>query len=141
MIRRPPRSTLFPTPTLFCFLLIRRPPRSTLFPYTTLFRSVNADSFAPLATQAIQIEVDRRVRLDLHPSIAGQGTQVVVKAEAPAIQTDSSELGAVLDQTLVNGLPLNERDFLQLALLLPGVAPPVQGSQLSTRGTFSMDAN
>ena len=103
--------------------------------------SVNADSFAPLATQAIQIEVDRRVRLDLHPSIAGQGTQVVVKAEAPAIQTDSSELGAVLDQTLVNGLPLNERDFLQLALLLPGVAPPVQGSQLSTRGTFSMDAN
>src|SRR5712664_4506393 len=24
---------------LFCFLMIRRPPRSTLFPYTTLFRS------------------------------------------------------------------------------------------------------
>src|SRR3712207_6609792 len=27
---------------LFCFLMIRRPPRSTLFPYTTLFRSVFA---------------------------------------------------------------------------------------------------
>src|ERR1039457_6431603 len=26
-------------PFLFCFLMIRRPPRSTLFPYTTLFRS------------------------------------------------------------------------------------------------------
>src|SRR5947207_13176775 len=26
---------------LFLFLMIRRPPRSTLFPYTTLFRSVN----------------------------------------------------------------------------------------------------
>src|SRR4029077_15098411 len=26
---------------LFCFLMIRRPPRSTLFPYTTLFRSVD----------------------------------------------------------------------------------------------------
>src|SRR3712207_7774856 len=25
----------------YCFLMIRRPPRSTLFPYTTLFRSVN----------------------------------------------------------------------------------------------------
>src|SRR3712207_6937753 len=24
---------------VFCFLMIRRPPRSTLFPYTTLFRS------------------------------------------------------------------------------------------------------
>src|SRR5215217_5545743 len=27
--------------TLFFFLMIRRPPRSTLFPYTTLFRSPN----------------------------------------------------------------------------------------------------
>src|SRR5258706_16203148 len=41
MIRRPPRSTLFPYTTLFrsFFLMIRRPPRSTLLPYTTLFRS------------------------------------------------------------------------------------------------------
>src|SRR2546426_9076616 len=38
MIRRPPRSTLFPYTTLFRSM-IRRPPRSTLFPYTTLFRS------------------------------------------------------------------------------------------------------
>src|SRR6266496_4476027 len=28
-----------PFPSLFFFLMIRRPPRSTLFPYTTLFRS------------------------------------------------------------------------------------------------------
>src|ERR1041385_9390293 len=28
---------------LFFFLMIRRPPRSTLFPYTTLFRSVGLD--------------------------------------------------------------------------------------------------
>src|SRR2546422_10132457 len=28
---------------VFFFLMIRRPPRSTLFPYTTLFRSLDAD--------------------------------------------------------------------------------------------------
>src|SRR6266496_4769208 len=34
----------------FFFLMIRRPPRSTLFPYTTLFRSVSSASHcAPLA--------------------------------------------------------------------------------------------
>src|SRR5437899_7874989 len=34
---------------LFFFLLIRRPPRSTLFPYTTLFRSLHRqrNAFAP----------------------------------------------------------------------------------------------
>src|SRR3712207_7148494 len=32
---------------LFFFLMIRRPPRSTLFPYTTLFRSALADAAVP----------------------------------------------------------------------------------------------
>src|SRR2546430_6171589 len=35
----------------FFFLMIRRPPRSTLFPYTTLFRSLS--NFAPLAAIAL----------------------------------------------------------------------------------------
>src|ERR1051326_1609935 len=30
------------------FLMIRRPPRSTLFPYTTLFRSISTASFRPV---------------------------------------------------------------------------------------------
>src|SRR5205807_6804619 len=33
-------STVRLTCSFFCFLLLRRPPRSTLFPYTTLFRSL-----------------------------------------------------------------------------------------------------
>src|SRR6266508_495500 len=36
---------------LFFFLMIRRPPRSTLFPYTTLFRSVRSDARAERAAR------------------------------------------------------------------------------------------
>src|SRR2546425_13143070 len=48
---------------LFFFLMIRRPPRSTLFPYTTLFRSLydhGADAH-PVSQGAmeLQIEADR----------------------------------------------------------------------------------
>src|SRR3712207_7636025 len=39
---------------LFFFLMIRRPPRSTLFPYTTLFRSVGARESGGLALLAAQ---------------------------------------------------------------------------------------
>src|SRR5687768_18364153 len=39
-------------PTIF-FLIIRRPPRSTLFPYTTLFRSA-AEPFAEIAAGAVR---------------------------------------------------------------------------------------
>ncbi len=103
--------------------------------------SVNAPPFAQMTTQPVRIEVDQRARINLHTTLAARGERVVVTARTPTTSNDSSDLGAVLDQTLVSGLPLNERDFLQLALLLPGTTTPVQGSQLSTRGTFAMNAN
>src|SRR2546429_2089150 len=56
-------------PLLFFFLMIRRPPRSTLFPYTTLFRSVG--QFAeerrfpvvegPFRVAAVAERVDHRI--------------------------------------------------------------------------------
>src|ERR1022692_4295510 len=36
----------FANPVFFFFLMIRRPPRSTLFPYTTLFRSIRSRTLA-----------------------------------------------------------------------------------------------
>src|SRR5256885_10145800 len=57
MTRLPPTSTFF-------FLMIRRPPRSTLFPYTTLFRSHHRDACAPVAPQA-----GRRPRAARHDEI------------------------------------------------------------------------
>src|SRR5256885_11453233 len=47
----------------FFFLMIRRPPRSTLFPYTTLFRSLlfNASTFttAPMTMKTVPYQVNR----------------------------------------------------------------------------------
>src|SRR3712207_9391813 len=37
---------MFVSPFVIFFLMIRRPPRSTLFPYTTLFRSPELDGVA-----------------------------------------------------------------------------------------------
>src|ERR1039458_8732167 len=47
---------------LFFFLMIRRPPRSTLFPYTTLFRSIRNRYGSPCAslTQRLQGWLDRK---------------------------------------------------------------------------------
>src|SRR5258707_11698426 len=50
-----------PRPTFFFFLMIRRPPRSTLFPYTTLFRSrhrVHDQSLARPGEQDLTAHVD-----------------------------------------------------------------------------------
>src|SRR3712207_7006657 len=43
----------------FFFLMIRRPPRSTLFPYTTLFRSPLFDALPEAAGQGVEALLDR----------------------------------------------------------------------------------
>src|SRR3989449_4384616 len=52
-----------PVTFLFFFLMIRRPPRSTLFPYTTLFRSEKGDR--------PEGQADRRVHVVLQHQQAG----------------------------------------------------------------------
>src|SRR5947209_13905812 len=50
----------------FFFLMIRRPPRSTLFPYTTLFRSLGIRAFgSPLLTEQIIGRGLRRTNYDV----------------------------------------------------------------------------
>src|SRR5690242_21034615 len=49
MFQTPACSLLTCSPLLFFFLMIRRPPRSTLFPYTTLFRSARSEGAARCA--------------------------------------------------------------------------------------------
>src|SRR3712207_9148365 len=53
-----------------CFLMIRRPPRSTLFPYTTLFRSavVYAQAYSPAPVS----EAHARRELRTSPAIAAR---------------------------------------------------------------------
>src|SRR2546426_3425377 len=58
-------STVFP---FFFFLMIRRPPRSTLFPYTTLFRSQRLPLDARVSHRAAQDPVPGADRSEEHTS-------------------------------------------------------------------------
>ena len=103
--------------------------------------SVDSPGFATARANAVKIEVDRSVRIDFRMILAGKQEKIVVHGRAPDLNTESGELASVIDQSRIDSLPLNQRDFLQLSLLTPGVAPPVQDSELSSRGTFAMHAN
>jgi Carboxypeptidase regulatory-like domain/TonB dependent receptor-like, beta-barrel len=80
------------------------------------------------------VDVDQTVRADFALQVGAPTEEVKVKDTPPAIQTDTSTLGQVVNNRLVQELPLNERNFLNFALLVPGSQLPAEGSQNSTQG-------
>src|SRR3712207_9507233 len=71
---------------LFFFLMIRRPPRSTLFPYTTLFRSAGV----PTASADVFVNVVGGVRID-EPG-ADLAIALAVASAAKGVETAPSPL-------------------------------------------------
>ena len=88
------------------------------------------------------VRVNQEARLDVALSIAGtQVDPIIVSDSASPLKQDSAAQGAVIDNNQVTGLPLDGRNFLELALLAPGTTPSAPGSAGSVRGDFAFSIN
>jgi hypothetical protein len=81
-----------------------------------------ASGFATTTTTGIEIGVDQIRDVEIALKIGTKTETVEVQSEAALTQTESSKLGEIIDNRKVEDLPLNGRDFAQLARLNPGVA-------------------
>src|ERR1035441_4817290 len=87
--------------------------------------------FEALLNQDVTIEISL---------LPGQRKDTVqVTAVADVLRTGSAALGGVVDNREITGLPLDGRNFYELSLLLPGVAPAAPGSAGSVRGDFAVN--
>src|SRR6266849_5271886 len=101
--------------------------------------TVEKQGFKKAVAEPVQVNIQDRVGVDFK-LVPGMATEVVtVSSERPQLETDTSELGQVVDSRRINALPLNGRNYAQLALLGAGVAPAEPGSRLET--TFGFSAN
>ena len=82
----------------------------------------------------VTVDVDQTIRVDFTLEVGAASEEIRVKDTPLAIQADTSTLGQVMNNTLVEQLPLNQRNFLDFALLVPGSQLPAEGSQNSTQG-------
>ncbi|MGP8252259.1 MAG: carboxypeptidase regulatory-like domain-containing protein, partial [Terracidiphilus sp.] len=102
--------------------------------------AVESAGFRRSIMHGVNLDVDQTVRVDLALVIGAITENVNVTGTPPIVQTDTSTLGQVVNNRLVQDLPLNERNFLSFALLVPGGELPAEGSQNSTQGG-SLDVN
>lgn len=82
-------------------------------------------------TQKLTLEVSQVQALNFHLQPGSVSTTVTVTTAAPIVDTTTSSTGAVIQGRQISELPLNGRNFTQLALLVPGV----------TRGAYGSDAS
>lgn len=68
-----------------------------------------------------KLEVNQRTRVDVVVQAAGVAEGVVVRQSVPLLDVTDASVGQVIDERQLSSLPLNGRQFLELALLVPGV--------------------
>ncbi len=87
---------------------------------------ITAGGFTPFTAAQIHIEINRTVRFPVKLEIAGGRSEVNVTANGASADLGST-LGNVVTSHEATELPLNGRNFTQLGLLQPGVAPMTAG--------------
>src|SRR6516165_10956177 len=98
-------------------------------PVGTYELEVSKPGFAAKAERGLVLEVGQAARQDIILQVAREQVQVQVdEAQTPLVQTASSAIGEEFDNRRVSLLPLNGRQFSQLALLAPGAVPPYPNS-------------
>jgi hypothetical protein len=88
---------------------------------------VSAPKFAEYLQQGLQLEVSRTSRVDVQLQVAKEKDVVTVTGIAAAVDSGSNVIGNVVTGRELVDLPLNGRNFTQLGLLQPGVAPLTAG--------------
>ncbi|HYP28377.1 MAG TPA: TonB-dependent receptor [Blastocatellia bacterium] len=104
--------------------------------------AVSAPGFQTVTRENITLQISDRLPVDVELQVgSGAGETVTVTAEAPIIQTESSERGSVITGREVTELPLSGRNFTQLATLTPGVSRVTIGTLSDARANNNGDPN
>jgi Carboxypeptidase regulatory-like domain/TonB-dependent Receptor Plug Domain len=103
--------------------------------------SAELSGFRGRSYQGFQVEINQTARLDVQLEVGELTSVVEIQGAAQLLQSENSSVGGVIDKKKIVDLPINGRNFVTLATLVPGVTsgqPGVgAGGGISIGGTRS----
>ncbi len=101
--------------------------------------SISAEKagFKKTVVGPIVVNIQEHPEVDITLQVGNIHEVMTITSEAPQLQTETSELGQVVNGAEATTLPLNGRNFAQLAQLSAGVAPAEPGSRINASYGFS----
>ena len=85
--------------------------------------------------RGIELAVGEDATIDFSLAVGEVNQSVVITEEAPLVETTGSSVSGLVDSKQIRDLPLNGRDFLQLALLQGGVSAVLNSNEAPDKGT------
>src|SRR5437660_8723579 len=97
--------------------------RFLALPVGTYTLDATQAAFQHFSATNIVLQVNDQLRIDVSLKVGNVNEQMTVAAEAVQVETESTQLGDVIDSKKMLALPLNGRSYLDLLGLQSGVAP------------------
>jgi len=99
--------------------------------------AVEKTGFKTAVAGPVVVEVQERPSVNVMLEVGHADETVTVTTQSPLLETETSDLGQVVSGDRAVTLPLNGRNYAQLALLGAGVVPSEPGSRVETSYGFS----
>ncbi|MCI0524517.1 MAG: carboxypeptidase-like regulatory domain-containing protein, partial [Acidobacteria bacterium] len=104
--------------------------------------TVERTGFKKTVRSGVTLQVNQVARVDISLQIGELNTVVEIVEAATLLETETSSRGSVIDQKKIVDLPLNGRDYNQLALLSPGVLPGTPRlASVNFKGVLNVNGN
>ncbi len=94
--------------------------------------TAQAKAFETFAREGFELHVQDKLRVDLSMKVGNMAETVTVSGTATLVRTEDATQANVINNKSIVDLPLNTRNFSQLAIMMPGVLPGIPGSTLGS---------
>jgi len=98
---------------------------------------VEATGFQTAVRSGVQLVLNQTARLDFTMKLGAVSETVEVSGAAPLLQTETTQLGTVMESHAITSLPLETRNYNQLALLMPGTVTTSPAAFNTGQKTFN----
>lgn len=102
--------------------------RFLALPAGTYKLTATAAGFQTFTTTGIDVKVNDKLTIDVALEVGTVQQQIIIEANAVQVQTESTQLGDVIESKKMLALPLNGRSYIDLLGLQAGVAPATAGT-------------
>ncbi|MBV8053255.1 MAG: TonB-dependent receptor [Acidobacteriaceae bacterium] len=103
--------------------------------------TIEKQGFQKAVLGPVKVDVQEQPAVNAKLKVGSISETVTITTEGPQLETETSELGQVQDSRTIQALPLNGRNYAQLALLGAGVGPAEPGSRVEQSFGFSSNGS